>query len=83
MNAIKEVRKYIERNSKSPSANILARLVAALAEEAEFPLGDLYQLDGESFDLAMDLLADWRLDRFYAARIRLFDVVLQEVSPPK
>jgi len=29
--------------------------------------------------LALDLLRDWRLDRHYAARIKLFDVVLAGV----
>jgi hypothetical protein len=53
--------------------------VAALAEEKEFPLADLYRLNYEQFALAVDLLRDWRLDRYYAARIRLFDVVLNDV----
>jgi hypothetical protein len=79
MNAIKEVRKYILRNPGAPSSQVLARLAAALAVEREFRLGDLYELDGEAFDLAIDLMKDWRLDRYYAARIKLFDVVLTEV----
>ena len=79
MNAIKEVRKYILRNPGTPSSKVLARLAAALAEEREFPLEDLYRLDGEAFELAIDLMKDWRLDRYYAARIKLFDVVLNEV----
>ena len=29
----------------------------------------------------MELLKDWRLDRYYAARIKLFDVVLNYVLP--
>lgn len=82
MNAIKEVRKYLLKNSGSPSARVLARLTAAIAEESDFPLGDLYSLDGEAFDLAIDLMKDWRLDRYYAARIKLFDVVLNEVPAP-
>jgi hypothetical protein len=28
------------------------------------------------------LLKDWRLDRYYAARIRLFDVALSEIPDP-
>ena len=78
MNAIKEVRKFILRNPGAPSSQVLARLAAALAEEREFQLGDLYELDREAFDLAIELMKDWRLDRYYAARIKLFDVVLNE-----
>lgn len=80
MNAIKEVRKYLLKNSGRPSAVILARFTAAIAEEAPFRLGDLYELEAEAFDLAVELLKDWRLDRYYAARIRLFDVVLGELQ---
>jgi hypothetical protein len=80
MNAIKEVRKYLLKHRGTPSAAILARMTAAVAEEAVFPLGDLYKLDAESFDLAIDLLRDWRLNRYYAARIRLFDVVIHDLD---
>jgi hypothetical protein len=78
MNAIKEVRKYLLKKPGTPSAGVLARLVAAVGDEAEFPLRHLYELDHEAFELAIDLLRDWRLDRYYAARIRLFDVVLND-----
>jgi hypothetical protein len=79
MNAIKQIRKYLEKDPTSESARILARLSAALAEEGSFPLADLYRLDYDAFNLAIELLKDWRLDRYYAARIRLFDVVLNQV----
>ena len=81
MNAIKEIRKYLADNPKTETARILARLTSALAEERDFPLAELYQLDYAAFDLAIDLLRDWRLDRYYAARIKLFDVVLNDVLP--
>ena len=81
MNAIKQIRKYLEKDPQSEAAKILARLTAALAEEGQFSLADLYRLDYEAFNLAIDLLKDWRLDRYYAARIRLFDVVLNQVQP--
>jgi len=80
MNAIKQIRKYLEKDPHSEAAKILGRLTAALAEEGQFSLADLYKLDYETFNLAIDLLKDWRLDRYYAARIRLFDVVLNQVQ---
>ena len=76
MHAIKAIRKRIERNSDSESSRILMNLVKALGEEAEFPLADLYRLDYESFEAALELLRDWRLDRYYASRLRLFDTVV-------
>ncbi len=81
MNAIKQIRKYLEKDPHSEAAKILGRLTSALAEEGAFSLADLYRLDYEAFNLAIDLLKDWRLDRYYAARIRLFDVVLNQVQP--
>jgi hypothetical protein len=81
VNAIKQVRKYLIKHPKDPSSVILARLTSAVAEETDFPLGDLYKLDAEAFGLAIELLRDWRLDRYYAARIKLFDVVLSDVLP--
>lgn len=76
MNAIKQVRSYLLEHPHSPSAAGLAQLTEALAEESEFPLEVLYRLDADAFELAIELLRDWRLDRYYAARIRLFDLVL-------
>jgi hypothetical protein len=83
LNAIKEIRKYLQKDPASESAQILGRLTTALAEEKEFSLADLYRLNYEAFQLALDLLKDWRLDRYYAARIKLFDVVLNDVQPDK
>jgi hypothetical protein len=49
----------------------VTRLVTAVGEETKLPLRDLFEIKREAFDLAIDLLRDWRLDR-HAARIRLF-----------
>jgi hypothetical protein len=81
LNAIKQIQKYLEKNPSSESSRALAELAAALAEEREYSLAKLYRLNYEEFNLAIDLLKDWRLDRYYAARIKLFDVVLNDVLP--
>lgn len=85
MNAIKQSRRFIERHPEHPSAQILARLVLALESEHSFELASLYDLDLETFDLAIDILKEWRLDRYYAGKVKLFDISMQlaqmEVSP--
>jgi ATP-dependent protease HslVU (ClpYQ) peptidase subunit len=81
LNAIKELREYLKENRSSPASKVLAGLAVALADEREFPLSDLYELPLREFELAMALMHDWRLDRYYAARIRLFDIVLNDVLP--
>lgn len=77
MRAIKEARKFIERDPANESAQILSRLVLALEAEADFPISDIYRLDFDRFTLALKILEDWRLDRYYAGKARLFDISLQ------
>lgn len=81
MNAIKAIRKHLEKNPEAPSSKALARLVAALAEERSYSLAELYAMDYDAFEMALDLLRDWRLDRYYAARLKLFDFALSTVIP--
>lgn len=81
MNAIKAIRKQLEKNPDAPSSKALARLVAALAEEKSYSLADLYSMDYDAFEMALELLRDWRLDRYYAARLKLFDFALSTVIP--
>ena len=77
MNAIKAARRFIETDSSNEPAKILARLVLALESERSFELVTLYELDYKSFQLAIDILKEWRLDRYYASKSKLFDISLQ------
>lgn len=77
MRAIKEARKYIERKPEDAHAKTLSRLVLALESEIDFPITDLYKLDLARFKLALEILDEWRLDRHYASKARLFDVSMQ------
>jgi len=76
LHAIKQVRDYIQKHPASENGRALAQLVRALAEDREIPVPDLYRLSYEEFELAIDLLKDWRLDRYYAAEIKLLDDVV-------
>jgi hypothetical protein len=82
VNAIKEVRKYLQNYPGSDSAKALAKLVSALAEERDYSLAELYAMDIKAFELAMQLLNDWRLDRYYAQRLKLYDIAVSGVLPP-
>jgi hypothetical protein len=77
MHAIKVARKFIEQQPDSDSARTLSRLVLALESEADFPISDIYKLDFESFQLALKILDEWRLDRYASGKVRLFDLSLQ------
>ena len=77
MHAIKEAWKFIENDPAQADAQTLSRLVLAMEDEGDFPLSDLYTLDFDRFSLALKILDEWRLDRYYAGKARLFDLSVQ------
>lgn len=77
MNSIKKARKLIAKDPTTPEAAVLARLVRALESDEKFELADLYQLDYDTFDLAIDILKEWRLDRYYMGKAKLHDLAVQ------
>ena len=77
MNAIKKIRKFIETDPLSAQAQTLARLVRALESDEQLVLGELYLLDYDKFNLAIDLLKEWRLDRYYMSKAKLLDISVQ------
>ena len=77
MNAIKKAQNYIAKDPYRESAKTLAELVLTLESNEPFPLNKLYELDLERFGLAIDILKEWRLDRYYAGKSKLYDLSLQ------
>jgi len=79
MRAIQKIQTFIESFPESVDAQALARLILSLQAEAHLCLSDLYKLNAEHFDWAMELLRDWRIDRFYRGRARAFNL---DSTPP-
>ena len=77
MHAIKEARHLIEKSPEEESSKILSNLVRALETEASFAISEIYKLDMDQFGLALSILKEWRLDRYYAGKARLFDAALR------
>ena len=77
MRALKQARKLIEKKPDSPAAKTLSSLVVALESEQPFALQDLYLLDYDDFELALEVLKEWRLDRYYSSKVRLLDLSVQ------
>jgi hypothetical protein len=73
MLAIKKARKLIETDPTDPAAQIIAKLVIALESASNISVEQLYQLDDKRFELALEILDEWRLDRHYASKLRLLD----------
>jgi hypothetical protein len=77
MQALKKARKLIENKPQKTSAKVFSKLILALESESMFNLADLYQLDFDDFSLAMDIMKDWRLDRYYTTKAVLLDLSMQ------
>ncbi|MDO8319470.1 hypothetical protein [Rhodoferax sp.] len=73
MLAIKKARKLIENNPDDAASKIIAALVLALESETTISVAQLYSLDDKRFELALEILNEWRLDRHYASKLRLLD----------
>lgn len=83
MRAIKKVRLVIEQNPQEQTAQIFSRLILSLVEEVDFAMKDLYLLDEPDFQLAMEILQEWRLDRYYMGKAKTFDTAQQALSLAK
>jgi len=77
MLAIKKARKSIQANPSDPSSQTLSALVLALESGGNIAVKPLYDLDNDKFELALEMLSEWRLDRHYASKLRLLDVSAQ------
>ena len=81
MDAIKKTRKFIEANPHLDSARTLACLVRAIESEDKFEFGELYKLGYEQFNLGIDVIKEWRLDRYYMGRTKLHEQSVQFNEP--
>jgi len=75
--AVKKIKRIIEKNPQDQASQVFSKLITSLAEEVDFSLKDLYLLDANEFQLAMEVLQEWRLDRYYMGKAKLFDVAQQ------
>ena len=62
-NAVKNIAKFIRNNPEDKAATTLRDLCLALEASATFDLGCLYDMGKKPFELAIQLLEEWRFDR--------------------
>ncbi len=77
MSAIKKIRRLIAADPSTASAQTLVRLVQSLESRDPYTLADLYELDYDTFCLAIDLMKDWRLHRYFTEKGKLLDLTAQ------
>ncbi|OYY92615.1 MAG: hypothetical protein B7Y41_15120 [Hydrogenophilales bacterium 28-61-23] len=62
-NAVKNIAKFIRKNPENEAASALQDLCIALESSATFDLSCLYDLEKKPFELAIELIEEWRFDR--------------------
>lgn len=67
-NAVKTIAKFIKKNPESDAATILMDLCKALESKGDYRLCSIYDLDKKQFEMAMELLNEWRFDRHVVER---------------
>ena len=74
MRSIKKVKKIIEHSPESTTGLVYSRLILSLEAEEDLRIKELYKLNAHDFELALELMKDWRIDRFYIGKAKAFDM---------
>jgi hypothetical protein len=77
MRAVKKLKNIIKDDPSAMQSKIYTQLILMLESDDSNPLQDLYKLDQQEFDLALSLLKEWRIDRFYVGKSKVFDMAFQ------
>jgi hypothetical protein len=80
MRAIHKAQKIIESGLDSKEGKTLQELVLALESGQPFALEKIYELEYKNFEIALAVLAQWRLDRHYASKFRLISAAVHAQS---
>ncbi len=67
-NAVKSIAKYVHKHQGEEGAIVLRELCEALENDKPFVLARLYDIPPQAFELAMNLIVNWRLDRYLTKR---------------
>lgn len=67
-NAVKSIAKYVRKNEDEDASVILRELCEALETAKPFELSKLYDIKPKAFELALELLSEWRFDRHLTER---------------
>lgn len=71
MNNLKKIEKRILKNPDESASQVFIELIKALDQKLDFNLTAIYDLDYDDFQLVLEVLKDWRLDRYAKTRKRL------------
>lgn len=77
-NAAKRIRKLMDDNPACRQLDILKQLALALQLKHDFNVHLLYEIDYSYFNIAMQLLEDWRLGHHIETRSKLMEKLFCE-----
>jgi hypothetical protein len=77
MRAIKKARKIIVNDPFSEIGKTLTLLILSLETETDFSLKKIYNLSMDDFELVIEVMKDWRLDRYYEGKAKAISTALQ------
>jgi hypothetical protein len=80
MRSIKKARKIIEKDPSTETAKALTSLILALETDSDFSLKKIYTLDLENFELIVQVIKDWRLDRYYEGKAKAISTAIQATN---
>jgi len=82
MQAIIRAKTLIENRPDDPETKILISLLLALQAQKPFDVQRLYELRPTVFDMAIEIIKEWRLDRHYLNQHQLLDFLHSFVRKP-
>ena len=74
MNALKQLEAYLVKDPTDPASQVFERLIKALCLNERFDLTELYELNYDNFEFALNILKAWRLDRYTKTKQRLKEI---------
>ncbi|MFA7242488.1 MAG: hypothetical protein WC091_20455 [Sulfuricellaceae bacterium] len=71
MNKLRKLEDHLLNIASGPEKETFRKLVRALCFKESFDLAALYDLNYVNFELAIDVMKSWRLDRYTKTKERL------------
>lgn len=74
MNAYDVAKRLLQQRPQDADTSRLARFLLALESEQACALNELYEMRLKNFELALEILREWRLARYYSGKAKVFHV---------
>jgi hypothetical protein len=73
MFAANQIHKKIRLQPESDVAKIFSRLIVSLEGDEPIKLQEIYSMPFDDFKLAIAIIRDWRVERYYKSKMKVLD----------